>query len=652
MTTTMRKVMKPGSTALGMLLVAQAATAQFTQQGSKLAGTGQLALWPAQLAWSVSLSADGNTAIAGGPIDNSFAGAAWVWTRSGGVWTQQGSKLVGTGALLNATQGYSVALSGDGNTAIVGGPGDSFGGAVWVWTRSGGVWTQQGTKLVGSGFVGNPNQGRSVSLSADGNTAIVGGPGDNGNGAAWVLTRSGGVWTQQGTKLVGSGNVGNAGQGESVSLSADGNTAIVGGYQDNGAIGAAWIWTRSGGVWTQQGTKLVGSGSVGNASQGRRVSLSSDGNTAIVGGDQDNGANGAAWVWTRSGGVWTQQGTKLVGSGNVANAQQGYSVSLSGDGNIAVVGGYQDNGAIGAAWVWTRSGGVWAQQETKLVGSGFVGNSNQGTSVSLSADSSTALIGGATDNGNTGSAWVFTYSAPASATQLAFVQQPTATVAGLPITPAVTVQLRDVGGNPVAQAGVTIMISLSSGTGALGGTLSQVTDASGLATFSNLWINLVGSKQLTAASAGLTSALSSAFTITAAAAVNIVATGGTSQSAPIGTQFGQPLQVMVTDSFGNPVVGALVTYSAPGSGPSATLSSGGSATTNASGLASVTATANGVVGGPYVVSGTTGILEPGTFGLTNLPAGVAVQIPALDQIGLALLAALLSAVAFNVLNRQ
>ncbi len=146
-----------------------------------------------------------------------------------------------------AVQGYSVSLSGDGTTAIVGGNADANGtGAAWVWTRSGGVWTQQGTKLVGSGYQGAPFQGHSVSLAADGNTAIVGGYGDNGSaGATWVWTRSGGVWTQLGAKLVGSGAVGFLGayQGSAVSLSADGKTAIVGGFMDNVAAGAAWVFT-------------------------------------------------------------------------------------------------------------------------------------------------------------------------------------------------------------------------------------------------------------------------------------------------------------------------------------------------------------------------------------------------------------------------
>jgi hypothetical protein len=174
-------------------------------------------------------------------------------------------------------------------------------------------FVQQGPKLVGT--CSGCDQGNSVALSADGNTAIVGGPGGNG---AWVFTRSGGMWTQQGGKLVGTGASGFIlDQGTSVALSADGNTAILGGPDDNGGSGAAWVFTRSGGVWTQQGGKLVGTGASGPiVEQGFSVSLSADGNTAIVGGPCDGSITvnctpaplGAAWVFTRSGGVWTPTG--------------------------------------------------------------------------------------------------------------------------------------------------------------------------------------------------------------------------------------------------------------------------------------------------------------------------------------------------------
>jgi hypothetical protein len=178
---------------------------------------------------------------------------------------------------------------------------------------------QEQPKLVGTGAVGTGNQGMSVALSADGNTAIVGGPGPNNAdrdrpasrgpaGAAWVFKRSGGHWRQQ-AKLVGTTSEYGGGlwsQGASVAVSADGNTAIVGGPSDNRTAGAAWVFTRSGDVWTQQGNRLIGSGAGEPPlppGQGMSVALSADGNTAIVGG----WGTEAAWVFTRSGSVWTRQ---------------------------------------------------------------------------------------------------------------------------------------------------------------------------------------------------------------------------------------------------------------------------------------------------------------------------------------------------------
>src|SRR5262245_38638670 len=297
--------------------------------------------------------------------------AALLWPAQPALaqFTQNGPKLVGSNVVGSAFQGFSVALSGDGHTAIVGGPFDNAGaGAVWVFTRSGGAWTQQGLKLVGADAVGAAEQGWSVALSADGNTAIVGGPGDNSDvGAVWVFTRSGGTWSQQGSKLVGTGAVGSGGakQGYSVALAADGNTAIVGGWADNSSVGAAWVFSRSGGVWSQQGAKLVGTGATGNANimQGFSVALSGDGNTAMVGGPNDDSGTGASWVFTRT---WTrrsQQGSKLVPT-PIPIPQEGFSVALSGDGNTAIVGGPGDDTVIanGAAWVFIRSGATWSQQ--------------------------------------------------------------------------------------------------------------------------------------------------------------------------------------------------------------------------------------------------------------------------------------------------
>jgi hypothetical protein len=394
---------------LGVLVVAHAAAAQFTQQGSKLVGSG--AVGPAHQGYSVALSADGNTAITGGYGDDAFAGAAWVFTRSGGAWSQVGSKLLGSGAAGIARFGKPVAISADGRTAIVGGPyDDNKVGAAWVFTRSGGVWSQVGSKLVGAGAVGEAEQGWSAAISADGTTAIVGGPFDDSDaGAAWVYTRDGDVWSQQGGKLVGTGVVGYAAQGYSVAISADGNTALVGGVADNSFAGAVWVFTRSGGEWSQQGGKLVGSDAVGGAFQGYSVALSADGNTVVVGGYGDDSTAGAAWVFTRSGGVWSPQGSKLVGADAAGAAAQGWSVAVSADGNTTVVGGPSDSSNAGAAWVYARRAGVWSQVGGKLVGTGAVGAANQGA-VTISADGTTVMAGGSYDDAQAGAAWIFVTS--------------------------------------------------------------------------------------------------------------------------------------------------------------------------------------------------------------------------------------------------
>ena len=122
--------------------------------------------------------------------------------------------------------------------------------------------------------------------------------------SASMLPTARAQFVQQGSKLVGTGGM-EAEQGASVALSADGNTALLGGPNEN----AAWVFTRSGNVWTQQGAKLVGTGAVLSpvgSLQGTSVALSSNGRTAIVGGNQDNYNTGAAWVYTLTGGVWTQ----------------------------------------------------------------------------------------------------------------------------------------------------------------------------------------------------------------------------------------------------------------------------------------------------------------------------------------------------------
>ena len=381
----------------------------WTQQGEKLTGTGETE--EAKFGERVALSADGDTALIGGWRDEFRTGAAWVFTRSGSTWSQQGEKLTGTGETGAGEFGESVALSTNGNTALIGGRGDDGStGAAWVFTRSGSTWSQQGEKLTGTGETGAGEFGESVALSTDGNTALIGGSGDSdGNGAAWVFTFSGSTWTQQGEKLTGTGENEEGWFGSSVALSADGDTALIGGPYDNGGQGAAWVFTRSGSTWTQQGEKLIGGGEIGEGEFGESVALSTDGDTALIGGPEDDIATGAAWVLTRSGGAWSQQGEKLTG-GEEGNSEFGVLVALSADGETALIGGWKDNGTKGAAWVFTRSGGVWSQQGPKLTGEGESGEGGFGTSVALSADGNTALIGAPGDNNSKGAAWVFTRS--------------------------------------------------------------------------------------------------------------------------------------------------------------------------------------------------------------------------------------------------
>ncbi len=138
-------------------------------------------------------------------------------------------------------------------------------------------------------------------------------------------------------ELVGSDAIGAAGQGASVALSRDGNTALVGGPHDNNGAGAAWVFIRTAGVWTQQ-AKLIGTNAVGLADQGWAVALSFNGNRALDRRTRDNNNAGAAWLFRRVQGVWTQQ-AKLVGSDAIGAAGQGTSVALSGDGTTALVGG-------------------------------------------------------------------------------------------------------------------------------------------------------------------------------------------------------------------------------------------------------------------------------------------------------------------------
>jgi len=128
----------------------------------------------------------------------------------------------------------------------------------------------------------------------------------------------------------------------------------LGGFADDG--GVALVFTRNGGRWTQD-KKLVGAGAVGKSTPS--VALSADGSIVMVGGSNDNGGIGAAWIFTRGGGYWTQD-KNLVSTGSVAKSAP--SVASAEDSTI-MVDRSNDNGSVGAASVFTRSGDGSDSQE-------------------------------------------------------------------------------------------------------------------------------------------------------------------------------------------------------------------------------------------------------------------------------------------------
>jgi hypothetical protein len=210
--------------------------------------------------------------------------------------------------------------------------------------------------------------------------------------------------------LTGGSATSSAQLGYSVAISVDGSTAIVGANQDSGGVGSAIVFTRGSGTWPQQ-ARLTASDPIGNPQQGTSVSISNDGNTAIVGGQYDNGQFGAAWVFVRSGTSWNQFGQKLQpNSLNSFSPHQGISVGMSGDGSTALVGGYGDNGSTGAAWVFTRSSNTNTNPATHFSISA-PGSATSGTAISFTL---TALD--ANNNATTGYTGIvhFTSTDPAA----------------------------------------------------------------------------------------------------------------------------------------------------------------------------------------------------------------------------------------------
>jgi hypothetical protein len=342
--------------------------------GSSVTPTGEVG--DSDFGASVALSADGATAVVGNPLDNTYTGAAWVFVRSGTTWAQQGPKLTASDESGTAELGTSVAISADGNVVAVGGPADdNFDGAVWLFTRSGGTWSQSGAKLTAAGESGPGELGYSVAIAGDSSGVLAGAP-DNASvaGAAWAFVNPGGGWT--GTKILPTDETGPLGRfGHTVALSADGSTALVSARTDGNSAGAAFAFTRSGATWAQQGPKLTADDETGKAQFGYAAALSADGNTALIGGPYDNSNAGAAWIFARLSGAWEQVGSKLTTTCQFQGDEFGTQAVLAASGATALV-GCAGNGA--GVFAFQLVGATWTAQGPVVSGTGTVAVSADG----------------------------------------------------------------------------------------------------------------------------------------------------------------------------------------------------------------------------------------------------------------------------------
>ncbi len=363
----------------------------------------------------IAISANGRTAIVSAPA-NGPAGSAWIYVRTGPSWSIQGPPLPGLGTpepcvpegageAEACRYGLAVALSADGNTALIGAPADDAGlGAARIYTRSGSTWSA-GPVLSGVEESGVGHFGRSVALSGDGRTAIIGGAyDDHGTGAAWIFNRTEEGWTA-GPVLRGGEESGAGYFGRSVALSFDGSTALIGGQWDNHGAGAAWVYTHSESGWAMQGPKLTPSTPDGEERFGHSVALSADGDTALIGAPNYAEKLGGAFVFERTAGTWSQQGSALQAATPIGPSRLGTSVAISGDGSLALTGGSFDDRGDGAAWEFTRAAQGWSELGETTIGSEAKTHAHLGATVAVSADASTALAGAPYFEGEAGGVW-------------------------------------------------------------------------------------------------------------------------------------------------------------------------------------------------------------------------------------------------------
>jgi hypothetical protein len=233
--------------------------------------------------------------VVGGSQDNSGIGAVWVFVNQSGTYTQV-AKLVGSGGTGWPSQGETVSVTSDCSTIAVGGPFDSSStGAVWIFVSSGSnTWSQQGSKLTGSNPSRQPRFSTSLSLSGDGNRLAVGGPTNNYSGAVWIFDRVSGSWSQ--TAYIRFTTVPVASQeGRSVYLAQNGTTLLIGCSNDLTNVGSVRVFTYSGSSWVAGSIwNPSGGGAIPNA--GYRLVASGNERTFLVGAPLEQYSTGAAYV--------------------------------------------------------------------------------------------------------------------------------------------------------------------------------------------------------------------------------------------------------------------------------------------------------------------------------------------------------------------
>lgn len=368
---------------------------------------------------SVSISSDGTTALVGAyqSDDNGTdSGSAYIYKYNGTNWIEEIELKASDGAAGDYF-GYSVSISSDGSVAIIGATREdeiaTDAGAVYIY--SGTDWSTE-TKLVYSSGNTNDYFGTSVCISGDGSTAIISAPYlDNSFytnlGAAFIY--SGTDWSTK-TELDIDFVFANTKFGTNVSLSYDGSVALVGAmYGDpDGISDAGFVSIFSGSSWLTR-TSLLASDYSSGDNFGSSVCLSSDGSIALVGAYNDDNSNGtdAGATYLFSGTNWSTE-TKLTASDGAVEDGFGFGVSLSSDGNVALVGAFQnDNNSItdsGSAYLYSGSG--WST-ETQLNASSSTAEDYFGRSLSISSDGSQVLIGSRGSDGiNPDSGTAYAYS--------------------------------------------------------------------------------------------------------------------------------------------------------------------------------------------------------------------------------------------------